>query len=129
MRKSKNIEIKQFEATKDFPEIILNRFIIFFFVFLLSISGISQSYNQQIRLAKKHVEKNDYLTAGILMEDAYSQSPTPIIAYQCAEYYFNARNYKKAERFYQKVIFSDKQNFPRAYFKMAMAEKYLGKYA
>lgn len=129
MRKSKNIEIKQSEATKDFPEIILSRFIIFFFVFLLSISGISQSYNQQIRLAKKHVEKNDYLTAGILMEDAYSQSPTPIIAYQCAEYYFNARNYKKAERFYQKVIFSDKQNFPRAYFKMAMAEKYLGKYA
>ncbi len=102
-----------------------------FFIIVISfftVTGFSQSYNQLIHLAKKHAERNDFLTAGQLMEDAYSQSPTPAIAFQCAEYYFSGRNFKKAERYYRKVILSDKQNFPLAYFKMATAEKYIGKY-
>ncbi len=103
---------------------------IFFLITVIfyTVNGFAQSYNQLIHLAKKHAQKNDFLTAGQLMEDAYTESPTPIIAFQCAEYYFQGRNFKKAERFYRKVILADKQNFPMAYFKMATAEKYLGKY-
>ena len=106
----------------------LKQIISFILILFFTLSGYSQSYNQLIHLAKKHADRNDFLTAGQLMESAYTQSPTPIIAFQCAEYYFNGRNFQKAERFYRKVILSDKQNFPMAYYKMATAEKYLGKY-
>ena len=97
-------------------------------IIFFTVSGFSQSYNQLIHLAKKHAQQNDFLSAGQLMEEAYTESPTPIIAFQCAEYYFQGRNFKKAERFYRKVILADNQHFPMAYFKIATAEKYLGKY-
>jgi len=102
---------------------------ILFIIFLLANTLLfSQNLKTKFILAKKYFEAGDYKTAQTLFQEIYDRSENTEAAYYLAESYRKLRNYKKADKYYRKVIRYDKVSYPLAYFWDAVAKKNRGDY-
>ena len=98
------------------------------FFFLLFQGVYAQSLKTKFLLAKEYFKAGDYVSAAHIFQEIYDRTEDTEVAYFLAESYRNIRNYKKADRYYRKVLRYEKEKYPLAYFYEGEVKKQLGDY-
>jgi OOP family OmpA-OmpF porin len=118
----------------------MNRIITYLLLLLTSINSIAQDSTLvekkrpvNPKKAAKQVEKKlkfgNVYGASDLMEEIMELQPNNAkIAFKLADSYFAARDYKKAEKWYEVAASTDPINFPLAPYYQALMKKYNRKY-
>ncbi len=101
-------------------------------IFILLLTGTfaatSQTLKTKFILAKKYFEAGDYKTASELFQEIYDRSENTEAAFYLAESYRKLRNYKKADKYYRKVLRYEKEKYPLAYYWEGIVKKHRGDY-
>lgn len=82
-----------------------------------------------IKQAEKSLETGNFYVAVDLYEKILQETPENTqAAYNLAQAYYFARDYKNAEKWYQKVMETDKRTYPDSEYKLALMLKMNGQY-
>ncbi len=88
----------------------------------------SQDLKKEYELATLYYKAGDYKTANGIFQRIYDKTSNAEVGYYLAETYRMLRNYKKADRYYRKVLRIEKEKFPLAYYWEGMVKKRRGNY-
>jgi tetratricopeptide (TPR) repeat protein len=102
--------------------------IFFILLAIATINTYSQTLKTKFILAKKYFEAGDYKTAAELFQEIYDRNENTEVAFYLAESYRKIRNYKKADKYYRKVLRYEKEKYPLAYFWEGVVKKHRGDY-
>ena len=105
-------------------------FAILFMSSLVDAQPLREStFEQNIEVAEEQYAKNDYYNARKFFEKAYEQQKDPRLARRIADLNFLLKDYKRAERWYSRVLKRDKiDQFVEARFDYGNALKMQGEY-